>query len=241
MQDRSSLPADVQRTLGLLTDGVHEILRRAFVSLFAYGALAFPHPDGWRADLDFHVLVERPLTQDEQAAVNTLHADIGHDLDGYYITLDDARRAEPPPHQLDTRRRDEAWALHRAHVLAGRYFVIFGVDPRDIIPSATLTELQAALRHELRFVEAHPDDAAFGILNAVRILYSVEHRDVVVSKYAAAQWARDRFPQEECAAVDAAARAYVNEGRRRDDLLLSDGWSAVVARARSALAQAERP
>jgi hypothetical protein len=218
-----------------LERGLHEALGTAIVSIFTYGALAFPHPDGWRADLDFHVLLERPLMQGDRAAIDAVHARLGTDVDGYYITVDDAWRFEPPRHQLDLSVRDDGWALHRAHVLAGRYFLIVGRDPQGFLPAPTWTEVEDGLRSELRFIETHREYADFGILNACRLLYTVERRDAVVSKYAAAQWARQRVPQSERAAIDAAVRAYTSHTRAGDEAVLATGWSALVARAKKAL------
>jgi hypothetical protein len=234
-QDRPPLPPDVEDRFNRLERGLHEALGTAMVSLFTYGALAFPHPDCWRTDLDFHVLLGRPLTEGDRAAIDAVHARLGTDVDGYYITVDDARRREPPRHQLDLTVRDDAWALHRAHVLAGRYFLIVGRDPHELLPAPTWTEVEDALWNELRFIETHREYADFGILNACRLVYSVERRDAVVSKYAAAQWARQRVPRSERAAIDAAVRAYTSNTRAGDHAVLANGWSALVARAKKAL------
>src|SRR4051812_4984997 len=80
-----------------------------------------------------------------------------HDLDGWVITLADARTNAPPVHQVDPMMRDHEWALHSAHVHAGRYFLATGLDPRDIVPEPTWDELLAALRAAFGFVDAHPE------------------------------------------------------------------------------------
>jgi Aminoglycoside adenylyltransferase, C-terminal domain len=233
--DRPPLPADFQRRFERLRRDLETMFGTAVASLFSYGALAFPHPVGWRSDLDFHVLLERPLTTDEQSAIEAIHARLGTDVDGYYVTVEDARRREPPRHQLDLTVRDEAWALHRAHVCAGRYFLIVGLDPRELMVEPTWEEIDTALRSELRFIVEHPQHAEFGILNACRILYTVEHGDAVVSKYASAQWARARVTKRERAAIDAAVQRYLSDSET-DHAVLASGWSALVARAQRALA-----
>ena len=170
--DLPPLTDDVLAVADTLRRGLDRVLGDAGASLFLYGAAAFPRPAGWRIDFDFHVLVLRSLTDRDRRAIRDLYAELGAasqlgaDLDGYFVLVADASRAEPPRHQLDLGIRDHAWALHRAHVHAGRYFLMAGLDPREIVPEPTWAELETGLRHELQFVEAHPAATAFGILNA---------------------------------------------------------------------------
>jgi hypothetical protein len=225
-------------TVIALTDSLQRdlagILDRAFAGLFLYGALAFPRPERWLVDIDFHVLLQRPLTDTERGGLRALYAtladasELGRELDGYYVLLSEAARAEPPRHQLDLTMRDEAWALHRAHVHAGRYFLLAGIDPREIVPEPTWAELEAGLRSEMRFVETHPSARAFGILNGARILYSFETRDVVVSKYQAGGWALASLPAEWHEAVQAALRFYEQASAAGDAQTLEASWAPFV-------------
>jgi hypothetical protein len=233
--DRPPLPDTVVALTDSLQRGVAGVLGRGFAGLFLYGALAFPRPEHWLVDVDFHVLVRKPLTDAQRADVRTRYATLAHaselgtELDGYYVLLSEAARAEPPRHQLDLTMRDEAWALHRAHVLAGRYFLVAGLDPRDLVPEPTWAELEAGLRAEMRFVDTHPRATAFGILNGARILYSFEKQDVVVSKYEAGQWALASLPAEWHAAVHAALRSYEQAAAAGDARTLEESWAPFVA------------
>src|SRR6185369_17575945 len=146
-----------------------------------------------------------------------------------------AARPEPPVHQLDPVIRDDAWALHRAHVLAGRYFLISGIDPRSIVPAPAWSELETALREELRFVETHPDARAFGILNAARVAYSLETREVVLSKYQAGQWALEMLPADWHDAIRAALRRYARAELEGDVRILESSWAPFVAYVKRAL------
>jgi hypothetical protein len=240
--DRPPLPDDVASFVDGLAAGLTDVLGRALGSLFVYGAVAFPRPERWRFDVDFHVLVAHPLRAAECAAIAAFYerlarvSPLGRELDGYVVTLDDALRATPPVHQLDAAVRDDAWALHRAHVLAGRYFLIRGVDPRSIVPVPSWPELEAGLHNELHFIETHPHQTAFGVLNGCRIVYSVHHRDVVVSKYAAAQWGLDNLDQEMRPGIEAALRAYSDASNPGDDMILQRTWLPIVEDARRRLA-----
>jgi hypothetical protein len=233
--DRPPLPDAVVELTDALRRGIAGILGDGFAGLFLYGALAFPRPEHWLFDVDFHVLVQRPLTDAERADVRELYAalaqvsELGTELDGYYVLLSEAARAAPPRHQLDLTMRDEAWALHRAHVLAGRYFLVAGIDPREIVPEPTWAELEAGLRAEMRFVETHPSAPAFGILNGARIMYSLETRAVVVSKYEAGRSALATLPAEWHEAVHAALRFYEQAGADGDARTLEERWAPFVA------------
>ena len=61
----------------------------------------------------------------------------------------------------------------------------------DELPVFT-TQVEAV--YGATFLLLHPEHPAYGILNACRIAYSLVHHEVVVSKYAASQWARDALP-----------------------------------------------
>jgi len=235
------LPDEVLATAAALHRGLEDALGDALAGLFIYGAAMFPHPDAWMLDFDFHALVERGLTDAERDGVRDVYAslatesELGRELDGYFVLLADVRRSDPPVDQLDPSVRDESWALHRAHVHAGRYASICGVDPRPIVPVPTWSELDAALRAELAFVESHPAATAFGILNGARILASYERRDVVLSKYEAAQWAREALPPDWHDAVGAAVRTYERAPQPADAGRLTNAWAPFVEFVRAEL------
>jgi len=235
MVELPPLSDDVLAVAGALRDGLREILGDALSSLFLYGAVAFPRPERWAIDFDFHVLLARSLDAAERDAIAALYArlatlsHLGADLDGYFVFLADARRTEPPPHQLNPGMRDEAWALHRAHVHAGRSFTIAGIDPITVVPAPTWAELDRGLRAELAFVTTHPEAPAFGILNGARILASFATRDVVMSKYQAARWALASLPSEWHDAIRAAARWYEQIADDADAATLAAQWEPFVA------------
>jgi hypothetical protein len=222
----------------LFLDGLSDVLGDALGSLFLYGAVAFPRPEGWALDVDFHVLVTRPPTDAERDGLAELHRRLaehppyGDDLDGYYVLLDDAAGSDPPTSV--TGPVDDAWALHRAAVRAGRSALLAGRDPRDVVVAPTWPELQAALRSELAFVAGHPEHAAFGVLNACRIAYSASTGDVVVSKAAAAEWGMASEPAWR-PALEAGVRAYTGRPDPGDDDRLAAARPAVIDAAERAL------
>ena len=237
----ASLPDDVAELTAALHHGLLGILGDELASLFLYGAVAFPRPEGWKIDFDFHALLHRPLDGERQEAIRRLHAELGDvselggDLDGYYVLFSDASRRARPVHQLDLDIRDDAWALHRAHVIAGRYFLVEGIDPRSVVLVPAWDELEEALLGELHFVETHPDAPAYGILNGARILYSFATRDVVVSKYRAGQWALESVPAEWHDGLRAAVRSYARTSVDGDDRVLAASWGPFVSYVKAAI------
>jgi len=218
---------------------VRSALGDVVASAYLHGAVCFDNPPGWVLDLDFHVLLHRPLADDELAAVRALHLRLAPlDLDGYYLQLDDARRATPPRSQLKVFPRnvrelfdgpvDHAWALHRAHAHAGRVHVLDGLHPREVVPVPTWDELAQALASEAGFVLAHPEHPEYGVLQACRITYSRRTRDVVLSKWDAARWAMDELPDLR-PPIEAAVRAYTDALEDGDAELLHGAWPEVVA------------
>jgi hypothetical protein len=231
-------------------EGLDDVLGDSMVSLYLYGAVAFPRPEGWALDVDFHVLVSRPPADSEREGLARLHRRLaehppdGSDLDGYYVLLGDAGGSEPPTSVggvspstaggVVAAPVDDAWALHRAGVLAGRSVLLGGRDPRDIVVAPTWGELHAALRSELAFVVGHPEHAAFGLLNACRIAYSATTEDVVVSKAAAAEWGMAAEPSWR-PALEAGIRFYTGRAEPGDAARLAAARPAVLSAAEQAL------
>jgi hypothetical protein len=175
-----------------LLDELREILGEDLVAMWAYGSTIVPERPLRPADLDTHVIVKRrPDKQNAQRiedASGAITEDEDVEWDAWFIVLDDARRAEPPPHAYRDGRRDTSWALHRAHWLAGQYLHLHGQEPAEIVPAPTWAELEADLDRELEHIERHvlegdtdPYEAAYAILNGSRVLHAIETRDVVLS------------------------------------------------------------
>jgi hypothetical protein len=204
------------------TRGLRQILGGKLHGAYIYGAAAFPDdlPTG---DIDFHVILTGPLTDDQEARLGEMHEEIarqfpplGVGMDGYYLLLTDARRASPPQSQMWQRATDKSWALHREHIHAGRVLVLHGPDPKEIVPPATWPEIEQALDAEYQYVEDHLDEYPhYSILQLFRLIYSYETRDVVLSKAQAADWACDAHPQWR-RHVELAKKAYARQGTEKD-------------------------
>jgi hypothetical protein len=221
-----NVPEEIQDLCSAFVRGLDAALGSKLYSIYLYGAVAFPE-GGATGDLDFHVLLTEALSDQEKLAVDALHArlaqahpPLGADLDAYYILLEDARGTSPPPHQLLPGIVDSSWALHRAHFRAGRCIVLHGPDPRQVVPPPTWLELKQALRGEWDYVQQHlADYPAYCVLNLCRLIYSLETRDVVVSKRASAAWGVAAFPAWQ-SLIEAAIRAYDGTATSQDQALL---------------------
>jgi len=210
-------PEDIQGLCQTLREGLKATLGDKLYGIYVYGAAAFPE-SSFTGDIDFHVILTEALTDEEREAISELHSalardfpPLGAELDGYYILLAEARRTSPPVHQLRLDLTDEAWALHREHIRAGRCVIVYGPEPKQVYPPATWAELKSALWGELEYVEAHPDEYPdYCILNLCRLMYSFETKEVVISKVTAAGWAQDVFPQWR-EHIEVARRSYAGQ------------------------------
>jgi hypothetical protein len=235
-----------------LRDELLAVLGDDLVAIWAYGSAVAPDRPLRAADLDTHVIVQRrpdvETARRIEDAHDTIERESGHEWDTWYIVADDARRPEPPPHAFREGRRDTAWAVHRAHWLAGKYVQVFGQEPADIVPSPTWPELEADLDRELEHIERHidegdtdPYEASYAILNGSRILHSIETRNVVLSKRAAGTWALEHLPARWHAAIRAADRAYDNQATAEEAELLASEMGPFVAMVRERLPAGGEP
>jgi hypothetical protein len=204
-----------------LLSGVRGVLGDSVVALYVYGAIAFNSSMEGLADLDFHALLNQPMTDQERPRIWALHQALesrfGIELDGWYVLLDEALRARHPATQLRPEFRDKSWALHRAHLRAGRCVVLFGPDPIDLLPEPTWSELAQALDAELEFVQRElAVNPAFCVLNLCRIVYSWTTRKVVLSKREAAEWFFETGSQEWHSLIRAATSDYGTKNRSPD-------------------------
>jgi hypothetical protein len=219
-------PVYIQDLCQAFLNGLKAALGDKLYGVYLHGAVAFPETTN-TGDIDFHVILAERLSEGEHSEIKQLHAKLADDfpplgigMDGYYLLLEDARGTAQPGSQLSPFSVDDAWALHRAHIRAGRCIVLHGPDPNQIYPSATWVELEADLEEQLQYVEAHLEVyPAYCILNLCRLMTSFETHDVVISKAAAAEWARDLFPQWQDL-IDAALKVYAKEGSSQDEALM---------------------
>ncbi|UCC16495.1 MAG: DUF4111 domain-containing protein [Dehalococcoidales bacterium] len=217
----SDLPISVQEICNKLVDGLEEIIGQTLYGIYMYGAVVFPD-SGPITDIDCHVILGEPLNDRNRKDIFRLYSELadsypplGSELDVWYILFEDVRKSSPPYHQLKPGMRDESWALHCAHIRAGRYITLFGPEPDEIFPPPSWEEITVALDHELEYIKKNLKYPAYCVLNLCRIMYSLQERNVVVSKRFSGSWAVDKFP-EWSPVIQAASRTYEGKNTKAD-------------------------
>jgi len=228
-RSRPAASKEVRAVCGALAKGLRTVLGAKLHGAYVYGAVVFPDRLPTR-DIDFHVILNGPLTKAERSALEELHESLDRrfpqfsgELDGYYVLLRDTRKAKPPRSEMWQRATDGSWALHCEHVRAGRCIVLHGPDPKDVYPQPSWRQVEKALDGELRYVKQHLlDYPDYCILNLCRLVYSYETEDVAVSKAAASVWARDALPGWR-RHIRAARRSYAGRSTPKErDFMLAE-------------------
>ena len=240
------LPEVARRAWLRLRDELTAILGDDLVAIWAYGSTTALEGPPRSADLDTYVIIrgrpDEPTVQRLEAAHTAITGETGAEWDVWYVLEEAASRPEAPRHAYREERRDTAWAINRAHWLAGRYAHVHGAKPAEIVRPPTWPELEVDLDRELEHIERHvlegdtdPYEATYAVLNGSRILRAVETGDVAISKRAAGHWALKHLPARWHPALEAAGRAYDGVAAPEDVDLLAREMAAFVAMVRERL------
>lgn len=209
-----------------------------------YGS-ALWEPDAPATDVDLHLVVtaRSALTDQDVTALRDVLADAerssGIDHDIWVLALDELAEAAPKD-LCSSPSRDESWALHRRHWLAGRCRSTHGPEVTEWVTLPTREATQRALEAELAYCTraAEASDAQWPLLGAYlvrqccRLLMSATTGEVVLSKTDATAWARAALEPRWLPLIDAADRAY--SGGEPDPALRSGG-AALLAWTRATL------
>jgi len=218
----SKLPPKVRELVEEFRDELFTVLAKNLVGAYLHGSIAFPGYEPHHGDIDFHVVIRRPLTGEEIRRLDHLHRtlaarfEFGKRLDGFYIPLAKARKSEIPrglvygAHgRIHHGGSDDAWPLHREHLHASAYIRLRGPSPNRIFPTADRKSIRSALyRHLVYARKIIKSDAWWAVLNLCRLVYSFENGRVVVSKLGAARWALKRLPSKWRPVIRSAIKAY---------------------------------
>ncbi len=239
----SALGPGVRQAFTALRDELTDLLGEDLVALWGYGAAVSPEPPARLGDLDTHGIFVRPPSPETAAKMDEarqrVDAEHGVEMDSWYILLDDARGTAPPAHLLNPRLVDTSWALHRSHWLAGRYVLLHGALPSEIVQRPSWEEVEAGLDHELQDAEQglirdrSQPFASYAVLNCCRVAFSLERRDAALTKRESARWALGALPERWHEAIRAAVRWYDREEAPGDDRLLSDACRSLASHVRA--------
>ncbi len=239
----ADLPPEARSVFEKLRDELVALLGDDLVALWAYGAAVSPEPPARLGDLDTHGVLARPPAPETAARMDEarrrIDAEHGVELDSWYILLRDALGTAPPAHLLNPQLVDTSWALHRSHWLAGRFVLLHGALPRDIVQPPTWEEVQAALSHELEDAEKglvrdrSQPFASYAVLNCCRVAFSLARREAAVTKRESARWALAALPERWHEAIRAAARWYDRAELPGDERVLRDASRSLAAHVRA--------
>jgi len=247
------LASDIRQLIASFRIGLINTLGRNLIAIYLLGSIAFPRFEPRSGDIDFYVLLRRPLTSTERKRLDIMHRTLssrfrfGKALDGFYIPLKKARRKPMPSHLLFAANgrlhgggRDDVWALHRQHLLRGACLILYGPKPKAIVPSASWHEIRRALNMEISFAEKiMPKYPSWAVLNLCRLIYSYEKRQVVISKIQAAEWALGNLPSQWRALIRSALGVYLMK-RKKDQRMLRKNSNAFFKFASSRITKAKR-
>jgi predicted nucleotidyltransferase len=242
LSEPTLLQSGVRRLIAAFRTQLAITLGRNLVGAYLFGSIAFPGFEPRSGDIDFYVVLRRPLEHTRMRNLDTMHRILsdkfrfGKNLDGFYITLRKARKRSTPARlpfaangRLHKGGRDDAWALHRQHLRRGACIILHGPKPVTIVPSASWDEIKKALIDEISFAKRLAHKYSFwSVLSLCRIMYTLRNREVVVSKIQAAQWATRTMPREWKPLIQCALRAYLKKQRQGDQRMLMSNSHAFL-------------
>jgi Domain of unknown function (DUF4111) len=209
-------------------------LNNNLVGAYLHGSIAFPEYSPAAGDIDFYVVVHRPLNRTEIKNLDRVHRSLaanlpfGRKLDGFYIPFANARKPENPKRlvygahgRIHRGGSDDAWALHREHFARTEYIRLYGPSASGIFPSASWPEIRRALYRQLIYARKIIDsDPWWSVLNLCRLMYSFKMGGVAISKLGAASWALKKLPLRWKPVIRSATKAYKGTADRRDRVML---------------------
>jgi hypothetical protein len=168
-------------------------------------------------------------------------------FDVIYLLSSEMGGGEPPTDAFNVGRPITDWPVLRAHLLAGQYVHLHGLDPERLVVPPTRAELEHALDRELEHLERHvfegdaadPYEATYAIWNGCRILYTLQTGSPVVSKRSAGDWGLSELPAIWHQAIRAAGRAYDGEASAEDIDILGSTMAPFVEMVRGQLPATE--
>ena len=204
---------DVSALLAMLTDRLVALAGDRLVALWLTGSLTYGDFDRGSSDIDFLVVLDRPLAEAQRGELKLLHERIAaafpvwaERIEGSYITSDMLRHVDPPamprPYinggafwEPDPRYGNE-WLIN-LFALRERGVALMGPEPAKLIAPVAIDDVREASKLDLVgewlpklddrsfFDSSHHQ--AYATLTMCRILHRAVHEGVV-SKRVAAGW-----------------------------------------------------
>lgn len=190
--------------------------------MYLYGSLALGAFDYDSSDIDFLVVTEREIREEQLAALVAFHDDIAAnnptkwatELEGSYIPKAALRRYNPDvkhhPHidrdvgeRLRVQPHDIDWVL-QYYVLREHGITLDGPLPKTLIDPISPHDLRDAVRELMSFwwepmghdpaKLQHGGYRSYAVMTMCRMLYTAQH-GTVTSKTEAIAWAQNHLPE----------------------------------------------
>lgn len=248
---------EINALLQRLLAGARAVLGDELVGLYLHGSLATGGfvPDV--SDVDFVAATAGSLPEATVAELAAMHREVATfdspwatELEGSYIPRPALRRYNPAnarhPHierdssALSVEQHDSDWVINR-YVLREQGVVVAGPDPETLIDPIGPDELRHAVRTLLWWWELQLEDnvrleengyQAYAVLTMCRVLYTLEHGDVV-PKPEAANWAQGALGEPWLSLIERALAWRPGDSMDRlDDTLGFIRYTLTQARAR---------
>lgn len=222
---------DINEILARLATGLDGILGDTLVGFYLTGSLTYGDFDRGSSDIDYLVILERTITEDERRALIGLHVEIGQRfpewrerIEGSYITRDMLSSIEPPPMGRPYVNGGAFWGpdppygnewLLNLYVLRECGSALIGPPPARLVGPIAIADVREASRRDLveEWLPKADDPSAFDdshfqayvTLTLCRILHRAAN-DVVASKRVAAAWVKERYGEPWRSLVEQAER-----------------------------------
>lgn len=208
---------ELNAVLSQLVAGLRAMLGGNLVGVYLHGSFAVGGADE-HSDVDFLVVIERELTEDEQHELRALHERLfqlpshwAQHLEGSYVPRDRLRRPDPkrePWFYFDNGATEAIWDNHDNSAvvrwsLREHGVVLEGPSPTMLVDSLSGDEL----RREVRWVIEDYGDwlraretwsarlQTLAVISYCRILHTLE-TGVVAPKRESGEWARETLDAE---------------------------------------------
>jgi predicted nucleotidyltransferase len=218
---------EVNAILAELLTGVQSVLGPNFTGLYLYGSLASGGFDPRTSDIDFAVITTSEITSREAAGLERLHQQLWQSgskwalkLEGSYVPKHVIRRHKPSKAIYPTVNEGSFylgelgsdWIIQR-HILRECGVVVLGPAPQTFIdpvpPEAIRESIISFLREWWLPMLTAPqrlatrEYQAYAALTMCRALYTLQN-NAIVSKVAAARWARSNLKEKWVGLIDQA-------------------------------------
>ena len=214
---------------GLLTS-----LAGNLAGAYLHGSIAFPEFEPRPGDIDFYVVLRRPLNGREIKGLDRLHQalakrfEFGSKLDGFYIPSALARKRANPKGlvygshgKIHRGGSDEAWAIHREHFARYAYIRLYGPSAGRIFSRPKWGEIRSALYRQLVYARSIIDsDPWWSVLNLCRLIYDFKTGGIIASKLGAARWGLKRLPSRWKPVIRSAIKTYMGIASGNDHAIL---------------------